>query len=326
METNRVLNYRPSPVDTRDHTFKLIKNTVALPSSIDLTSNCTTVKDQGSIGSCTAFATVAAMEYLEKKFNSNPNSNYSEMFTYYATRVNVEGWPASQDTGAYIRSAVKSTVTYGTCLETVWPYSNPFYRQPPTSVYNEAKKYKSISYVSTSPTNLSAIKTMLSVEVPVIIGFTCYSNLFDDSVSETGIILPSNGQIIGGHAVLAVGYDDATGYIKFKNSWGTNWAIGGYGFMPYDYFTANVSEAWSILTENNNGRLIATNNVTITNNALLNPQITAVLNDVVSNIDTAMNKSRYVSYFTSLAAQYPNNTKIINLINNLRNSFLTINQ
>ena len=139
------------------------------------------------------------------------------------------------------------------------------------------------------------------------------------------LLLPGNGQVIGGHAVLVVGYDDATSRFKFNNRWATNWGgNGGYGYMPYDYFTANVSEAWSILTENDNGRLIATNNVTITNNALLNGQITDILNGVVSNLSVVTNRSSYISYFSGVAAQYPNNPKITNLINNLRNAFQNI--
>ncbi len=47
---------------------------------------------------------------------------------------------------------------------------------------------------------------------------------------------PKEGEeIFGGHAVMAVGYDDNTRLIKIRNSWGKEWGKKGYFFMPYDF-------------------------------------------------------------------------------------------
>jgi C1A family cysteine protease len=40
---------------------------------------------------------------------------------------------------------------------------------------------------------------------------------------------------VGGHAVLAVGYDDASQTFLVRNSWGTGWGMAGYFSMPYTY-------------------------------------------------------------------------------------------
>jgi C1A family cysteine protease len=324
---SRTLNYIKSPKDTRDYALKFSGiNSSLPPSSIDLSEYCTSVKDQGQEGSCTAFSTIAAMEFLEKKFNSNPMSNFSEQFTYYVTRVDIARGPPSQDSGAYVRDSIKSTISYGTCFENTWPYSNPLNRKPSTQAYLEAKKYGTISYTTIQANNLNLLKTTLSQGIPVVIGFICYSNIFDSGVSTTGIIPLQNDNIIGGHAVLLVGYNDTTGQFKFKNSWGTSWGDNGYGYLPYEYYTeGDIPELWCILTKADNTKLIGVG-VSVNNQTLLNTQLTSVLNDVVNNMNTARNKTSYISYFNGLLSQYPtSNTKVRNFINSLRNSFQVVN-
>lgn len=326
--TSRNLNYIKSPKDTRDHLLKFSSTapTASLPPSVDLSQHCTPVKDQGQEGSCTAFSSLAAMEYIGKKFNNGLDANFSEKFTYYVTRVDIARGRASQDSGAYVRDAIKSTVSYGTCLENTWPYSNSLSTRPSSKAYTEAKKYESVSYTSIRPsTNINLVKTTLSQGIPVVIGFTCYSNIFDDSVEVSGIIPLPNNNIIGGHAVLVVGYDDATNLFKFKNSWGTSWGVNGYGYLPYQYYnTGDISELWCVLTQTDNNKLIGSG-ISVVNKTLTNTQIAEVLNNVAANISVVSDKTKYISFFNTLLAQYPNNPKISILITNLRNSFLNIN-
>ena len=42
-------------------------------------------------------------------------------------------------------------------------------------------------------------------------------------------------RMLGGHAVLLVGYDDNKQLYKFRNSYGTGWGVEGYGYLPYQY-------------------------------------------------------------------------------------------
>jgi len=61
--------------------------------------------------------------------------------------------------------------------------------------------------------------------------------------------MPKPGEeMIGGHAVLAVGYDDKTQRFIVRNSWGTTWGIKGYFTMPYPYLLdANLADDfWTI--------------------------------------------------------------------------------
>jgi C1A family cysteine protease len=71
-------------------------------------------------------------------------------------------------------------------------------------------------------------------------------------VAQTGKVpLPPRGeQLIGGHAVLAVGYDDAEQSFIVRNSWGTSWGIKGYCMMPYGYLTDSqlARDFWAVYT------------------------------------------------------------------------------
>ena len=317
----RNLNYISSPYDKRD--YKAVSENIAsLPLVVDLIQYCSPVKDQGSEGSCTAFSTIAALEFIGKK--NNIDLSLSEQFTYYATRVNIANGPPIQDSGAYIRDAVKSTVHYGTCLETIWPYSNLFNIAPSTNAYAEALKHTSIIYSSVVDNNIISIKSMLSSGIPIIIGFSCYSNIFTDNVTSSGIIPLSNNNVVGGHAVLLIGYNESTKLFKFKNSWGTSWGENGYGYLSYDYFSKNISEAWCISTETDNNVLISIG-ITITDPSikqnLLNNQIISILNDIITNISIASDKSKMSSYFTKLQEQNQENRKLSNLISNINMSF-----
>jgi C1A family cysteine protease len=57
-------------------------------------------------------------------------------------------------------------------------------------------------------------------------------------------------EVLGGHAVLAVGYDDSAECFIVRNSWGSGWGKKGYFTMPYSYLLEqNLSDDfWTIRT------------------------------------------------------------------------------
>lgn len=278
---SRLLNFTPSPKDQRDHTFSISSTLLAsssnststgtsiTASSVDLSTEFTSVKDQGDIGSCTAYAGIALFEYNCKKFTkSNLNDIFSERFTYYTTRAGIAKWDPKNDSGAYLRDTLKSLNHFGSCLETTFPYLTitstgsvcNFAEEPSKEAYQEALKYQALTYanittgttLSSRQTALNTLKGCLQKGIPFIGGFTCYSNLYEE---KGGVIpVPKTGDsIIGGHAVCFVGYDDTKQLFKFKNSWSHLWGDNGYGYLPYHYLlTGNLTDLWVIYTQENN--------------------------------------------------------------------------
>jgi hypothetical protein len=258
------LNCKQSPKDARDFIAKPAVSKGALATSVDLSSNCTSVKDQGSLGSCTAFACVGMMEYFLKKNGIVVKDDLlSELFLYYNTRVLVEGGAASDDSGGYLRDVLMAMNKYGVCVESVCPYVTAKYAQKPaTSAYKDGLNYQVVKYAAIPTSNtklaLTDLKTLLANGQVFVGGVVCYSNFL--SGNGKGVIPPPSGTVIGGHAVLFVGYDDTKQWFKFKNSWSTRWGDKGYGYLPYTYLTTNnLFDLWTIFGQEYANKMVDNN-------------------------------------------------------------------
>src|SRR5215510_6651839 len=93
---------------------------MALPTSIDLTSKCPPVYDQGQLGSCTGNAIAAAVQFAREKQKLQPDFVPSRLFIYYGERV-IEG-SVESDSGAQIRDGIKVVAKLGAPPESDWPY------------------------------------------------------------------------------------------------------------------------------------------------------------------------------------------------------------
>ncbi len=239
--------------------------TKSLPTSVDLRPWCSPVEDQGRLGSCTAHAGVGIIEYYERK-SFGHHIDASRLFLYKVTRnlMKMRG-----DTGAYLRTTIGAMVLFGVPPEEFWPYkdsADEFDKEPPAFCYSFAQNYKTIKYYRHDPPSadaediLNRIKTYLSAGHPSMFGFTVYSSI--EQASDSGQIpFPSpRDRIEGGHAVVAIGYDDkikiknrfednvTTGALLIRNSWGKDWGEEGYGWLPYEYVLRGLAEDfWSVL-------------------------------------------------------------------------------
>merc|ERR1719226_198219 len=151
-----------------------------------------------------------------------------------------------EDSGAYIRDGIKSVNQQGVCSESLWPYAEAkFTVKPSDACYADALRYKCLEYARVKQT-LNDMKACLSEGFPFLFGFTVYSSFYD--MTETGqMSMPQSGDsIIGGHAVLCVGYDDERQVFIVRNSWGEGWADNGYFYMPYAYLSdpSLASDMW----------------------------------------------------------------------------------
>jgi C1A family cysteine protease len=241
------------------------RSRAARPPAADLREWASPVEDQGGLGSCTAQAGAGVIEYYERK-SFGRHAEASRLFLYKVTRnlMKMKG-----DTGAYLRLTMGAMVLFGAPPESYWPYtdSDPeFDKEPPAFCYSFAQNYKTLKYYrhdpagASRPAVLERLKTHLAAGHPAMFGFTVYNSI--EQAEQSGRIpFPSaRERIEGGHAVVAMGYDDAMtienrsggeaarGAFLIRNSWGASWGEKGYGWLPYAYVLKGLAEDfWSVL-------------------------------------------------------------------------------
>jgi len=239
--------------DHRDLFYAAPAHVVAAPPArADLTAQCPPVYDQGHLGSCTANAIAAALEFDRLK-QSLPDFLPSRLFLYYNERA-LEGTVAS-DAGAQIRDGIKTVAKDGDCPEPEWPYViEKFRTRPPARCYAHAASHRAVAYRRVVQ-DLSQLRGCLASGYPFVFGFAVYAGFMTPAVARTGVVpLPGPGESgpdggpPAGHAVVAVGFDDARQVFLVRNSWGPRWGRKGYCTMPYAYLThpGLAADFWTI--------------------------------------------------------------------------------
>jgi C1A family cysteine protease len=234
--------------DARDYLYAapLFRFPKGLPTAVDLRPECPPIYDQGDLGSCTANGIAAAIEFDQRKQHSKEFIP-SRLFIYYNERA-MEG-TVNQDSGAQIRDGIKAVAKLGAPPETEWPYDiTKFTQKPPHLAYVDGLKDIVTSY-SRIPQILQQMQGCLASGYPFVFGFTVYESFESEQVASTGIVpMPaSHEKVVGGHCVVAVGYDDHKRQFIIRNSWGPKWGLKGYCMMPYEYLVRPLSsDFWTI--------------------------------------------------------------------------------
>jgi len=265
----------PSPIQKNDpQAFKAEKilreqtnthipeDASTLPKQVDLRPYCPPIYDQGELGSCTANAAAAAVEYYQRRwYKQNKGIEYSKtpsrLFIYKHARYMMG--IRSGDTGATIKHTMQSLHRFG-APEEDQKYSTNY------NVKNYDKEYKPVIYALASKycvdkwynydginrdqnEILNDVKKHLATGQPVLFGFIIYKNAISSAAADGHIKPPdANDTILGGHAVLAVGYNDNDNALIIRNSWGEDWGDHGYGYLDYEYISRNLAgDFWSII-------------------------------------------------------------------------------
>ncbi|HVI89844.1 MAG TPA: C1 family peptidase [Dongiaceae bacterium] len=242
--------WQPDLPDRRDHVYAApTPLLMVLPPKADLRPQFPAVYDQGQLGSCTGNAIAGAFEFerLKQKIG-RPDYVPSRLFIYYNERV-IEG-TVDSDNGAQIRDGIKSVAKQGVCSEVTWPYDiGQFATKPPANAYVEGKKSQAVAY-SRVARSLPQMKGCLASGYPFVFGFTVYESFESAAVAKTGNVdMPKpKEQVVGGHAVVAVGYNDTTQRFIVRNSWGRKWGLRGYFTIPYLYLVDEnlADDFWTI--------------------------------------------------------------------------------
>jgi C1A family cysteine protease len=234
--------------DNRDYLYKsLFKMPLRVPKVVDLRNDFFGVYDQGTLGSCTANALAGAHEWGQKK-QGRAAFTPSRLFIYYNERV-ILG-TVNHDSGARLRDGIKSMAKDGVCQEFMWKYDMRYYKvRPSDECYVDALNHQILSYYRLI--GLYDIKVCLSEGYPVSFGFSVYKSFMESDVERTGIAPMPLGKfkdsLLGGHAVLAVGYDDNKKSLIVRNSWGKEWGLNGYFYLPYGYVDEGLADDfWTI--------------------------------------------------------------------------------
>jgi C1A family cysteine protease len=243
------LNLKKDILDVRD--YKMTSVPYGLPAIVDYRSEMSSVKNQGELGSCVGFAAAAMKEWQEQKEHlkevaegkkdtrKTDQYDLSEQWIYYKCKE-IDPWPNEE--GTSIRCAMQVLQKVGVPCEKAYPY-NDMFKGKPASWAKLISKWGLIdSYYRCD--DLNALKNSLANNGPTVIGIACFREIF--TVGSNGYIpYPANpNEIYGGHAICAVGYNDQTKLVKFKNSWGVEWGNKGYGLLPYSYINDFMWDSW----------------------------------------------------------------------------------
>lgn len=220
-----------------------LSGSVSLPTSVDLRSKLTVMYDQGQLGSCTANALCYCFVFNDNKWSP------SRLFLYYNERMLDKD--INEDAGSTLTQGINALIKYGVCSEKLWSYNiNKFSVKPPTAAYVEGEKHQVLTSARVLQT-LASMKGCLNSGFPFVVGIEVYQSFESDAVAKTGMVPMPNTkteQLLGGHAITCVGYNDTKGVWIMKNSWGAGWGDKGYFYLPYAYLLSNslAGDMWQV--------------------------------------------------------------------------------
>jgi C1A family cysteine protease len=253
-------------IDERDHWFK---TTMVTPSKeyqpVDLRPLCPPVRDQGSLGACTAFGAGYAVQFSRKKQNLRSILDPSPLFTYYNTRLLQN--TVNQDSGGSIRNAIKAIAKYGVITERQWPYDiSKFTNEPHKNLYTQAGRFQALGYKRITDGSLEEMLQCLDEGYPFVFGMLISKEFISAEVIKTGLItkVPTSpilrrGKLvylldkedpIGSHCLTCVGwkYINNKKHFILQNSWSEKYGDKGYCYVPFEYVTnpALSTDFWTI--------------------------------------------------------------------------------
>jgi hypothetical protein len=211
-----------------------------LPSVVDLRSHCGPIKNQQSLGSCTGHAFSSALEWICRAYLKK-QPVLSPLYLYAKELIMDGNFPA--DDGSDGTSGSTVAIASGCCEDSLYPDASLKIQEPTTAMDTNALQYQMGAYHGLQGSQVALSVIGDPTPWPVEVGFTVYESFESAEVAQSGIYSPQDGEtILGGHEVVAVGYDvgetptlrpaGAAPSALIQNSWGTSWGLSGFFWMP----------------------------------------------------------------------------------------------
>jgi hypothetical protein len=228
------------------------------------------IRDQGPWNTCTAHVAVSALTFRLALEGKGSVPALSSLFVYQASLylLGLKG-----DTGAHMRTALKALAKLGAPPEDIWPYQPEelLEEMPDTFACQLAQDYRAGAYYRLDEPSLSGVelvqrlKAALADGLPICFGLPAHRSVSQCSATN-GFVIPlpgkethSNDRLVGGHAMLMVGFDEDAawkdelgklnrGAFVVRNSWGGMWGDYGHAFLPYPFVMEGLTlDHWVIL-------------------------------------------------------------------------------
>jgi C1A family cysteine protease len=213
-----------------------------LPGNVDLRAGQAPVYDQGKLGACTAFSIGKGFrEFLQRK-NGETQTPLSAMWLYYNERA-AQG-TVKQDSGSTLSEGFSILHTKGIATDASCPYDITKFTVKPSAAADATAPSSKIA----NPVQLATlddVKAQLASGYDVSFGFTVHASFRNIKADGMMPIPAAKEAVLGGHAVTAVGYDDAKQVVVVRNSWSATWGDQGYFYMPYAVFSKDADDCWS---------------------------------------------------------------------------------
>ncbi len=204
--------------------------TTTLPTSFSLVMP--PVQNQGSEGSCIAFAVAYARSY--EAFKRTNATSYSTSTNILSPEYLFNQTKSSTTcSGSALLTSLNFVRDNGICTWGSMPYTWTGCSLMPTSTQTtEASKYRILSYSQVYASDITAIKTMIAAKRPLVSQYTVDSQFYN---AGPGFIWKSFSGAVGAHGLVICGYDDSKNAFKVINQWGTTWGDAGYTWIDYSF-------------------------------------------------------------------------------------------
>lgn len=248
----KICNLQESPRSTRDlQLCNLLTSPKTLPKKVSLKKYCDKVLNQGDAGLCHSYAG-AYFKGIQETMETSRKMDMSPIALAKEVKK-IDSFKGQE--GSDILSVFKAIYNHGTVKDSDYPYSYEAGSLQFKELENDDKvpHYKIANYARCN--NVEDIKYALSLNKPVVVGIIAFENFYD--IWESEFCPMPKGKSIGGHAMVAIGYDDdleheypdgtkCKGFLHLLNSWGEDCGDGGYIYIPYDYLNKKTNDMFQI--------------------------------------------------------------------------------